>query len=278
MTLTIEKHLRTLVETYGQTTVKDAMSYSLLSGGKRIRPRLVLTLLHDLGGTPEKGMDAACAIEMIHTYSLVHDDLPAMDNDDFRRFKPTNHKVYGEGMAILAGDGLLTGAFTTIANAPLDALEKAQCIEILARNAGALGMILGQELDIDDNISNIDGLIRCYELKTGCLFSAALEMATVIAGRQDLQSIAFELGQRLGVAFQFQDDLLEATKSSEEIGKSSQSDTDRSKATIVSILGLIQAQKVTAELFIKIKSLLDQLPLTDTQLEALIAEMVDRNL
>ncbi len=275
----IESRLRELVQEYGNTTVQDAMSYSLLSGGKRVRPRLLLSLLADYGIDLDHGLNQACALEMVHTYSLVHDDLPAMDNDDFRRFKPTNHKVYGEGMAILAGDGLLTAAFTTLAKADtVSATVQMKTVEILARNAGAHGMILGQELDIVDNIDSVEALIQCYEMKTGCLFAAALEMAAVIAGKDDLQDTARTLGLKLGVAFQYQDDILEVTKTSDEIGKSHLSDGEREKSTIVTLLGLKRAQNATEGLFKEIKVLLDRLDLNGTELQKLIEEMIARDL
>ncbi len=275
----IESRLRELVQEYGNTTVQDAMSYSLLSGGKRVRPRLLLSLLADYGIDLHHGLNQACALEMVHTYSLVHDDLPAMDNDDFRRFKPTNHKVYGEGMAILAGDGLLTAAFTTLAEADtVSPTIQMKTVEILARNAGAHGMILGQELDIVDNIDSVEALIQCYEMKTGCLFAAALEMAAVIAGKDDLQDTARTLGLKLGVAFQYQDDILEVTKTSDEIGKSHLSDGEREKSTIVTLLGLKRAQNATEGLFKEIKVLLDRLDLKGTELQKLIEEMIERDL
>lgn len=279
MNLMIESRLRELVQEYGNTTVQDAMSYSLLSGGKRVRPRLLLSLLADYGIDLDHGLNQACALEMVHTYSLVHDDLPAMDNDDFRRFKPTNHKVYGEGMAILAGDGLLTAAFTTLAKADtVSATIQMKTVEILARNAGAHGMILGQELDIVDNIDSVEALIQCYEMKTGCLFAAALEMAAVIAGKDDLQDTARTLGLKLGVVFQYQDDILEVTKTSDEIGKSHLSDGEREKSTIVTLLGLKRAQNATEGLFKEIKVLLDRLDLNGTELQKLIEEMIARDL
>lgn len=275
----IESRLRELVQEYGNTTVQDAMSYSLLSGGKRVRPRLLLSLLADYGIDLDHGLNQACALEMVHTYSLVHDDLPAMDNDDFRRFKPTNHKVYGEGMAILAGDGLLTAAFTTLAKADtVSATIQMKTVEILARNAGAHGMILGQELDIVDNIDSVEALIQCYEMKTGCLFAAALEMAAVIAEKDHLQDTARTLGLKLGVAFQYQDDILEVTKTSDEIGKSHLSDGEREKSTIVTLLGLKRAQNATEGLFKEIKVLLDRLDLNGSELQKLIEEMIARDL
>lgn len=271
--------LTTIMDYYPiNSIVREAMTYSLMSGGKRLRPQLLLAMLSDFEMDYKKGLYPACALEMIHTYSLVHDDLPAMDDDDVRRFKPTNHKVFGEGVAILAGDGLLTGAFTALSQSQLDSDTKAMCLEILARNAGAIGMILGQELDIHDRIDHIDDLIACYQLKTGCLFAAAFEMATVIAGKATYQHLAHDLGYTLGVAFQFQDDLLEVTKSSEEIGKSNLSDADRNKTTVVSLLGIEGAQDLTETYFVRIKDLLAEMKIENGNLKIIIDEMMSREL
>ncbi|NLL75178.1 MAG: polyprenyl synthetase family protein [Erysipelothrix sp.] len=244
--------------------VFESMAYSLLSDGKRIRPMMLLSLLSDLGGDYTKGIDAAVALEMVHTYSLVHDDLPAMDNDDYRRHRLTNHKVYGEGIAILAGDGLLTQAFMELSK-----VGSSDCIEVLARNAGPLGMILGQELDIKDEFDSLEDLTQCYLLKTGCLFAAALEMAALIADRKDLQESMRELGYKLGVVFQYQDDILEATQSFETLGKSSDSDTDRGKNTIVGFLGIDEAKKTSDALFDEIQTCVGDYPLLKAMIDSM---------
>src|SRR5690625_3046867 len=182
---------------------------------------MLLYLVKDLGyELDKKSYYAAMSVEAIHTYSLIHDDLPALDNDDLRRFKPTNHIVYGEDMAILAGDGLLTLGFELLAEANLDA----RFFEVMARNFGISGMILGQELDILDEISNLDALLNTYSLKTGCLFSSALEMAVLLADKEHLLEEVKEIGQLLGIVFQIQDDLLEVKSSEDMIGKSTTSD------------------------------------------------------
>lgn len=229
--------------------VKEAMNYSLLAGGKRIRPMMLLTLLEDLGGNPKTGMKTAIGLEMIHTYSLVHDDLPAMDNDDFRRHKPTNHKVYGEGTAILAGDALLNDAFLQVIHDDLEASLKVDLIEILGRNAGPEGMILGQEIDIANDFKTLEELSYSYQLKTGCLFASALESAVLLANRKDLQETAKHIAYQLGIFFQYQDDILEYTSDFESMGKNIQSDFDQDKKTIVTFLGLEQAQSVTRTLY-----------------------------
>lgn len=233
--------------------VKEAMNYSLLAGGKRIRPMMLLALLHDLNCDYKMGIPSAIALEMIHTYSLVHDDLPAMDNDDFRRHKPTNHKVYGEGVAILAGDALLNDAFMMAlkTDAPADVIL--DVIEILGRNAGPEGMILGQEIDIANQFDTLETLTHSYELKTGCLFSAALECASVLANQKILQKQAQRLAFDIGIYFQYQDDILEYTSDFEQMGKNLASDASQDKKTIVTFLGLEAAQSQTAELFKQIQ-------------------------
>lgn len=278
MILQIEERLRDIAASNGQSTVSEAIEYSLLSGGKRLRPNMLLGFLSDLGGDVSLGLDAACALEMIHTYSLVHDDLPAMDDDDFRRFKPTNHKVYGEGMAILAGDGLLTQSFSVISNSNLDDAKKIACIQVLSQCAGTHGMILGQEIDTADNIRSIDDLIQCYELKTGKLFAAALEMAVIIAGKDHQRDIAHKIGLDLGIAFQYQDDLLEAKEDFETIGKSNKSDLDRNKHTVVSLLGLKEAEIETERIYQSIRQQVQNFELQSNKLLNLIESITGRRI
>lgn len=268
LTSALQKSVKEKYEVY------SAMEYSLLSGGKRVRPMMLLNFIKDLDNDYKLGIHAAVALEMIHTYSLIHDDLPAMDNDDYRRHRLTNHKVYGEGMAILAGDGLLTLAFAELIK--LDSSVIPDCVEILSRNAGPLGMILGQELDIKDEFDDLESLTYAYQLKTGCLFAAALEMATVIAGRKDIQDKAREIGYKLGIVFQYQDDILESTKSFEEIGKSSESDLARSKNTIVGFMGVDKAKETTDALFVEIRSLIQDLVGKNSNLEVMVDEMFVR--
>lgn len=262
----INIHLEQSVDSLEDSKVKEALKYSLLSGGKRLRPVMLLSLLEDLGVNMSIGMDAACALECIHAYSLVHDDLPALDNDDLRRGKPTNHKVYGEDFAILAGDALLTFAFQLVS----DCDNAKECVGILAKQAGSNGMILGQELDILDDIHTLEELLKCYELKTGCLFNASLEMAVVLAQRNDLRPFAYKLGRNLGIAFQIQDDLLEVTQSSEIIGKSVQSDLIRNKKTILSFMSLDKAQLYLDDLFKTIFDLMHDNHLSNQSLYELV--------
>lgn len=254
--------------------VVEAMEYSLLSGGKRVRPLMLLYLVKDLGyELDKKSYYAAMGVEAIHTYSLIHDDLPALDNDDLRRFKPTNHIVYGEDMAILAGDGLLTLGFELLSEARLDA----RFFEVLGRNAGISGMILGQELDILDEISNIDALLNTYSLKTGCLFSSALEMAVLLADKEHLLEEIKEIGRLLGIVFQIQDDLLEVKSSEDMIGKSTTSDEKRDLTTIVSFMGVNEAENFLETLFKDLFKKIDKLDLQGTEFKEYVSALIDRS-
>lgn len=254
--------------------VVEAMEYSLMSGGKRVRPLMLLYLVKDLGyELDKKSYYAAMSVEAIHTYSLIHDDLPALDNDDLRRFKPTNHIVYGEDMAILAGDGLLTLGFELLSEARLDA----RFFEVLGRNAGISGMILGQELDILDEISNLDALLNTYSLKTGCLFSSALEMAVLLADKEHLLEEIKEIGRLLGIVFQIQDDLLEVKSSEDMIGKSTTSDEKRDLTTIVSFMGVNEAENFLETLFKDLFKKIDKLDLQGTEFKEYVSALIDRS-
>ena len=259
------------------SVLKDAMEYSLMGGGKRLRPQILLAILKDYNCDYKKGLPMACALEMIHTYSLVHDDLPAMDNDDYRRHRLTNHKVFGEANAILAGDGLLTHAFQTILRSSLDNETILLCTEVLARNAGLEGMIYGQELDIENKMETLDDLIIAYEYKTGRLFDSAFEMAVIVAGKLESQDLARNLWNSLGVLFQVQDDLLEYTESFETIGKSTKSDQDADKVSVVTILGLDKAVDYKEKLIKEFYDNLELLDLTGTSLKEIIDQLVKRD-
>ena len=270
-----ESLLETTLNELKPSKVVDAMAYSLLGGGKRVRPNLLFKLYHDFGyEVDDNARYLAGAVESIHTYSLIHDDLPALDNDDLRRFKPTNHIVYGEDIAILAGDGLLTLAFDFIAKTNLDL----RYIKVLTQNAGVSGMILGQELDILNAVDSLETLEHAYYLKTGCLFASALEMATLLANKEDKIEDVRKVARDLGIAFQIQDDLLEVTKDTSEIGKSNTSDLNRDSATITSYLALDAAQDHLNKLFEGIFQTLDLLNLKDDTLKTYISEMMDRSI
>lgn len=233
----------------------SSMEYSLTAGGKRIRPMLAIEFAKLCGGTQEAVMPFACAVEMIHTYSLIHDDLPCMDNDDMRRGKPTNHKVYGEDIALLAGDALLTLAFQTILSEKALALngsEKcAKAGSVLAECAGAVGMVGGQTIDLESENKQItDELLRIMDIKkTGALISAACQLGCISAGANDEQlKAAADYALNIGIAFQIVDDILDVTSDTETLGKPVGSDEQNKKSTYVSLLGIEKCREISREL------------------------------
>ena len=218
----------------------DSMRYSLLAGGKRIRPVLTVEFARLAGLAWEKALPAACAVELVHTYSLIHDDLPCMDDDDLRRGKPTNHKVYGETMAILAGDALQPEAFRLILTAPeLTAEQRADCALILAEAAGADGMVAGQVLDTMHAPKTVEEITQVHDLKTGAMISGACRMGVAAAGGSEAFRKAAELyGYQLGLAFQIRDDMLDVMGDEAAVGKPIGSDAEEGKITYVDLLGL----------------------------------------
>lgn len=231
-----------------QQKLFDAMRYSLLAGGKRLRPIMVLEFCRMCGGDVEKAMPLAAAIEMIHTYSLIHDDLPCMDNDDFRRGNPTNHRVYGEAIAILAGDSLLTGAFEAVASANLPSQSRVDAVRVLTQCAGGCGMVGGQVLDImsEERECTRQEILDIQSRKTGALIRAACMMG-VIAGGGDEQRLAAagSFADHLGLAFQIRDDMLDVVGSAEKLGKSV--GTDAEKNTFVRLYGLERCESLVQE-------------------------------
>ncbi len=226
-------------EPYGD--LREAMEYSLLAGGKRLRPVLVLEFCRLCGGEADKAIPFAAAVEMIHTYSLIHDDLPAMDNDDMRRGRPTNHKVYGEATAILAGDALLTAAFEQLTKADLPAERIVEAVVCLSRCAGAPGMVGGQVLDMagEGRSLNIQELEQLQSLKTGALISAAAQLGCIAAGGSTEQREKIvTYAQALGRAFQVRDDMLDEISTAEALGKPIGSDRANEKSTFLTALGL----------------------------------------
>lgn len=231
-----------------QTRLFDSMRYSLLAGGKRLRPVMVLEFCRICGGDPEKAMPLAAAIEMIHTYSLIHDDLPSMDNDDYRRGKPTNHKVYGEAMAILAGDALLTGAFESVSCADLSAEARIQAVKVLSECSGCTGMVGGQVLDIlsEERECTEQEILDIQIRKTGALIRAACIMG-VIAGNGTHEQIdaAVQFSDHLGLAFQIRDDMLDVIGNAQELGKAT--GMDEGKNTFVRLYGLERCEALVQE-------------------------------
>lgn len=245
----IDECLKQEMDKLTPSRVHDAMEYSLMIGGKRIRPNLLYAVGHGYGLSDEVLDPFAEALEMIHTYSLIHDDLPAMDNDDLRRGQPTNHKKFDEATAILAGDGLLTYAFTTAARSGANAESVVKCIRILADMAGADGMVYGQCLDIEEKDHTWEEVETIHRYKTGCLLSAPLMIPAVLAERSDEEVAKWnEIGFMIGLAFQIQDDVLDTQLSAEEFGKSN-SDSRNHKSTSVVLLGEDSAVAKMNELY-----------------------------
>jgi geranylgeranyl diphosphate synthase type II len=218
----------------------ESMRYSLLAGGKRIRPVLTLEFARLAGMSDwNRAMPAACALELVHTYSLIHDDLPCMDDDDLRRGKPTNHKVYGETLAVLAGDALQPEAFRLICSAPdLTAAARSNCALILAKAAGAEGMVAGQVLDTLYAPKTEAELVEVHRLKTGAMIIGACQLGAAAADRPDLLDAAEVYGYHLGMAFQIRDDMLDVIGDQAEFGKPIGSDKEEGKITFVDLLGI----------------------------------------
>lgn len=252
----VQRYLAQSLKKHGSPydTLKEAMAYSANAGGKRIRPVLCVAFAELFGGVYEQALPLACAVEMIHTYSLIHDDLPCMDDDDYRRGRPSCHKKFGEATALLAGDGLLTLAFWTIAQAPAQTgADTARCLRAcfeLAQKAGMDGMIGGQIMDLANECETVtaETLTQTDMLKTSALLEAACRMGAVIAGASDGEiRMAGEYARHLGVAFQIIDDILDVTGDEEELGKPVGSDAASGKHTFVSLLALDGAQALAEE-------------------------------
>jgi geranylgeranyl diphosphate synthase type II len=236
-------------------TLHKAMRYSVFAGGKRIRPVLMIAACEAVGGDAERVLPAACAMEMIHTYSLIHDDLPAMDDDDFRRGRPTNHRIFGEAAAILAGDALLTEAFILLSDAQINARVPAEIrcrvLHTIARCAGSQGMVGGQVVDMESEGKAIDfpTLEYIHTRKTGALILAAIQAGALLGGADEASLAALtRYGEAAGLAFQIADDILDVVGDQAVIGKDVGSDQERGKATYVALLGLEEARVRAREL------------------------------
>ena len=244
-----------------QKRLFEAMDYSLLAGGKRLRPFLTYQFCEACGGTVYKADNAALAIEMIHTYSLIHDDLPAMDNDDYRRGKLTNHKVYGDAMAILAGDGLLTDAFSVLASAPLPAERVLACVRVLSQEAGPWGMVGGQALDMlsEERQLSEREVLAIQTRKTGGLIRAACQMGVLCAGGTEQQlAAAGRYADGVGLAFQIRDDVLDVIGDAGKLGKAV--GVDENKNTFVRLCGLERCAELIDLHTEAAKSALDCIP------------------
>ena len=246
-----------------EKTLAEAMRYSLLAGGKRIRPVLAIEMCIALGGCGENVLDAACAVELLHTYSLIHDDLPCMDNDDLRRGKPTNHKVYGECTAVLAGDALQTEAFRLMLGCGLPAERTVLMAKALADAAGLYGICGGQALDIDGEGRSLTGaeIEKIHSLKTAALLVACAKIGAYAAGADENElSAAVEYAENIGIAFQIRDDVLDVTSSPEELGKNPGSDDANEKSTFVTLYGIERCMELTEEKTDAAKRAAEKLP------------------
>jgi geranylgeranyl diphosphate synthase type II len=245
----------------------EAMRYSVMAGGKRFRPALVILACRVAGGTDEQAMPAACAIEMVHTYSLIHDDLPAMDNDDLRRGRPTSHKVFGEAMAILAGDALLTEAFAALVSDRRSGPKAIRQVRELAAAAGAAGMVGGQAADLaaERDPGSAVSVETIHRLKTGRMIEAAVNLGAISGGADRRQRQALgRYGRHLGMAFQVADDILDARGTTEELGKTAGKDAAHGKRTYVSVYGLAEAEhRAKAELNAALNAIADLGPQAD---------------
>ena len=247
-----------------QRTVLEAMNYSMRAGGKRLRPLFLREVYRMFGGQGREEEPFMAAIEMIHTFSLVHDDLPCMDNDDMRRGKPSNHKVYGEDIALLAGDALQSLAFEIMtSDKAISQSSAAACckaVNTLAAYCGARGMVGGQVIDLinENKSAPIEVLREMDYKKTACLIKAACELGCISANADDkLIKSASEYGECIGIAFQIQDDILDVTSTDEELGKPVGSDNENAKSTYVSLLGIEKCRELVAELTDKAKTALN---------------------
>lgn len=242
----------------------DAMRYSTMIGGKRIRPVLVLEFCRVCGGDPDHALDLACALEMIHTSSLIHDDMPCMDNDDLRRGQPSCHKKFGENTALLAGDALEAYAFEVAAGADLPAKAAVEAVKLLAGATGPYGMLGGQIMDVENESRDdvtLDRLEATHRKKTGALIRVACELGCIAAGAsKELRKAAEEYGNALGLAFQVCDDILDVTGNELLLGKPVGSDVQEEKATYVTLLGLEQAKQTANDYTEQAYRALDRFP------------------
>ena len=278
----IEENLKRIIDEHtAPETLKESMYYSLSAGGKRIRPCLMLEFYRCLGGNPDEIITFACSVEMIHTYSLIHDDLPCMDNDDMRRGKPSNHKVYGETMALLAGDALLTLAFETAAdvNENIDPQRAVKAIKYIADAAGMCKMVGGQVLDLQSEGKEItlNQLEEIQKGKTMALLKVNALVACVLANAdENTTELICQYCENIGRAFQIRDDILDVIGSQEELGKPIGSDEQMQKNTYVSFLGLEESQKLVDELSLKAVNSIEKAFLLSENLKELALMLAKR--
>ena len=263
------------------STIHTAMRYSLFAGGKRLRPALCLAAAEACGGARKEALPFACAVECIHTYSLIHDDLPAMDNDDFRRGKPTNHKVYGEGIAILAGDGLLTQAFEILVQGKSSKRYSHQTMVLeLSQASGSLQLIAGQVADLEGEGKKIplSELEYIHERKTSALLRCAVRLGGMSANCTNAQLKALsDFGYYVGLAFQVIDDILDVTQTTEQLGKTAGKDITAQKATYPALVGLGKSREIAARLTRKAYKSLEPFKGRAVALEALAKYLLERD-
>lgn len=260
--------------------LREAIQHSLLAPCKRLRPLLVLMAAEACGSDRGAAMPAACAVEMVHTYSLIHDDLPAMDDDDLRRGRPTCHAKYGEAMGILAGDALLTGAFEILARDIREPSVAAACCAELAKAAGGSGMVGGQvdDLAAEFQDAGLERLERIHRRKTGAMFLVSLRLGALVAGADDTRLAALnKYGAKLGLAFQIADDLLDVSGDESAMGKRTGKDSDRGKLTFPALLGVDESTRRARQLIDEACAALTMFGTSASPLEALARYVVERN-
>lgn len=273
-----EDYLRQQATAGLPSRTKEAMTYSLMNGGKRIRPLILFSLLKDYGFKEQLGYPCGCAIEMIHTYSLIHDDLPCMDDDDLRRGKPSCHKAYDEATAVLAGDALLTRAFQVVLKSQCSSEKKCALVSKLSEYAGIDGMIYGQDLDMKAETltdAHFEDLQEIEVYKTAKLLTLPMVCAAILADQEQDIPVLKEIGVRLGIQFQVQDDILDVTSSAQALGKST-SDAQNNKLTAVSLLGLEESQNLVEKLDQQIQSLLHDLSTSTTSFQKILDFLIHR--
>lgn len=262
------------------SNLRDAMSYSVAAGGKRLRPALTMEFCRVCGGFEQLAVNYACAVEFIHTYSLIHDDLPCLDNDDLRRGKPSCHKVYGEDIALLAGDALQPLAFSAVALAPLKDKQNVRASAILAEYCGINGMVGGQTVDVNSEKRTADhnDIELMHNLKTGALIKAACVLGCIAAEAYDKIPIAEEYSIAIGKAFQIRDDILDVIGNEQQLGKPIGSDVEQNKTTYVTLFGVEQAEKEVERLTQQAIAALEPLGSDGERLKQLALYLSDRKM
>ena len=280
----IERALANTVATHGglESRLFEAMRYSLLEGGKRLRPILALAACEAVGGLIDDALNFACAVEMIHTYSLIHDDLPMMDNDDLRHGKPTNHKVYGDAIATLAGDALVTDAFGVVASSPLAAKSPAIVLEVvreLSAAAGSAGMVAGQVIDLlgEGRTMNLEQLEYLHSKKTGALFLVSVRGGARLGGATSSQLDSLtKYAQAMGLSFQVVDDLLDVEASTEQMGKRTNKDQAAGKNTYPVLVGVEESRQLARDLLARANGALSSFDARADPLRAIANFIVER--